>query len=336
MKPAALLLCSLIALLVRYEAAAASQVLYQTGWEASSGNPAWVTGNVWPQNSWDKALDDDPGSHRVVVNGSPEASPFGTAIITPYGNQFHRFTANSSSQAIVGAWAWPNLTDAFISRPAGFDVLTESIDIYVPSGDSADGSAYGLYGYDYDASVNDYFLDYGFLVIPNSRTIRLIIDATETASVAATFSYDTWFNIAIVVDYTSGAVRIFLNGVVVPGLAGANPYLVDSILADVDLFCRNSRTAANPRMIFSDNYRVVAGTSASVSVHPKLAIEAGAIGEWHISWSVDYLDWILESTQDITAAGWTNEGVTPEISGGVASVDLPNAPPRTFFRLRKP
>jgi len=332
MKPAALLLCLLVTVLVQSQGSAASSVLYETGWEALPATPAWAPGNLWPQNSWDISQNDDPASNRVVSNGTPDANPFGTAIVAASGSQFHRFTASSSTTANVGSWSWANLGDVFDSRPAGYDILTGSIDMYIPSGASSDGSSYGLFGY--DDSVDGNFLDYGFLVVPNSRSIRMLLDGAVTASVPAAFSYNTWFTVALVVDYTSGDVSVLVNGSVVTGLAGTNPYIIGSTFTDLDLFSQNSKTAPNPRVVFSDNYRVSVGPRALV--RPTLTITPGAIGEWHLSWSADYFDWILESTQDITATTWVNEGVTPDVAGGVASVDLPNAPPRTFYRLRQP
>src|SRR5437870_7397993 len=81
----------IVLLLCAAGAHAASTNLYETGWEASPPppSPAWVTGAVAPQNGWSSA-GTSTLRHRVLANGSADANPFGTAVTTPYGSQFHR------------------------------------------------------------------------------------------------------------------------------------------------------------------------------------------------------------------------------------------------------
>ena len=336
MKLAILLISSLVAVAGTQ---AATSPLYESGWEASPASPAWTVANVFGQNGWQESGGPvaSAARHRIVVRGTPDASPFSTPIPPARGNQFHRFTASSSTVTNNSEWAWTDLTGAFTARPAGYDRLIGSIDMFVPSGDSLDGSVYGLLGYEDGPDGNGgigNFLDFGFFIVPNTRSIQLLMDGTVATSVAGAFSYDKWFTISITADYGTGAINILTNGTLVPGLVATNSYIPDSSFTDLDLFCQNSKSSPNPRVVFSDNYRVLVEQTAPPV--PQLKIEPGAIGEWHLSWSGLYWDWILESTQDIGAATWTNEGVTPSILSGVASVDLTDAPPRTFYRLRKP
>jgi hypothetical protein len=311
------------------------RVLYQTGWEATPAVPAWVPGNVIPQNLWLEDGDNlSPARNRVVANGTADANPFGTPVVARTGNQFHRFTASSSTATTEGEYIWTDLLDAFDTRPDDYNIVSASIDMYVPSGDSADGSYYGLFGYDYHASSDAFLFDYGFFIVPNARAIVLVLNGTVVTSATGMFSYNSWFNLDIQADYISGAVKIFTNGVAVPQLARTNLFIVGSSLSDVDLFSQNSKTTPNPRVVFTDNYRIVAIRPTPPA--PILSIEPGAIGEWHISWNAAFSDWILEWTQDLGAMAWMEDGSTPTITGTVASVDLTEQPPHTFYRLRKP
>src|SRR5437867_1971806 len=240
-----------------YAACAASVLLYETGWETAPADPAWTAGNLIPQNGWFGDPADSNDRNKVVANDTADANPFGSPVMSPSGSQFHRFRASSSTSAQNQQYAWPDLSGAFAARPSGNDVLTGSIDVFVPSGDSADGSLYGLLGFDFDSNTANYFLDYGFLVVPNSRTIRLVVDAADTAqSPAGIFPYDTWFNVAVQVNYQSGDIVVLYNGAPVPGLTTNFSFIVGSSFTDLDLFSQNSLNAPTSRIIFSDNYRV--------------------------------------------------------------------------------
>jgi hypothetical protein len=152
---------------------------------------------------------------------------------------------------------WPDVSEAFTARPSGYDILTGSIDVFVPSGDSSDGSVYGLLGFDYDPGFDDVFLDYGFLIVPNTRAIRLVIDGAVVAeSTTEVLPYDTWFSVGIQANYLTGDIVVLLDGTIVPGLTTNFSYIVFSSLVDVDLFCENSISPPTSRTIFSDNYRV--------------------------------------------------------------------------------
>ncbi len=232
-----------------------SIVLYETGWETAPASPAWTPGNIIPQNGW---LSDPPVSNdrnKVVVNGTADANPFGSPVATPYGNQFHRFRASASTSVNNYQYVWPALFAAFAARPPAYDILSGSIDIFVPSGDSADASVYGLMGF--DEYIDGIYLDYGFLIVPNARRIQLVIDGSvERESVTNFFPYNTWFNVAIQVNYQTGDVLVLYNGTPVPGFATRFEFIPSSTLTDLDLYCENSINPPTSRIIFTDNYRV--------------------------------------------------------------------------------
>ena len=161
-----------------------------------------------------------------------------------------------STSVVNEQYVWPDLTDAFGGRASGYDLLTASIDVFVPSGDSADASLYGLVGF--DSGVDDVYLDYGFFIVPNSRVIQLVIDGeVEAGSVTNVFPYNTWFKVGIQVNYQTGEVVVFYNGTPVPGLSATFVPIVGASLTDVDLYSENSLNPPTSRIIFSDNYRVV-------------------------------------------------------------------------------
>lgn len=234
-------------------ASAAPVVLYETGWEPAPASPAWVSGAVAPQNGWQTA-GASAVRHRVLADGSADATVFSQAYTTPYGSQFMRFTASSSTTANNGQWSWIDITAAFAARPAGHDRLVASMDVLVPSGDSADTSNYGLQGYSNGGNT----VDFQVVLAPAGRAMFLGgNNGAELAQVGDAFPYDTWFNLAIQVNYQTGELIVLTNGVPVPGLSATEPLIVGSLLEDVDLFCVNDLTPPNPRVIFTDNYRII-------------------------------------------------------------------------------
>lgn len=245
--PALLLFCSLVR-----SASAAPVVLYETGWEPTPASPAWVAAAVSPQNAWQSA-GSSTARIRVTTEGTADATVFGTAYTTPYGSQMVRLTASSSTTAVNAQYAWPDITGAFASRPGGHDRLVASMDMLVPAGGSADASIYGLLGWSGGGNV----LDFGLLVSPSGSFIALLgADGASLGEVGAAFPYNTWFNLAVEVNYQTGAMLVLLNGTPVAGLSGSNPALVGSALEDVDLYCENDTASPNPRVVFADNYRV--------------------------------------------------------------------------------
>jgi hypothetical protein len=252
MHPFSRFLPLLVATGLAVTASAAPVVLYDTGWEASPANPAWVAGAVSPQNGWQSA-GGSTARIRVTTEGTADATVFGTPYTTPYGAQMMRFTASSSTTANNAQFAWPDITGAFSARPGGYDRLVASIDMLVPAGGSADASAYGLLGFSGGGNV----LDFGFIASPAGQVLALIgADGAVVGEVPSAFAYNTWFNVAVEANYQTGEILVRVNGVPVPGLSGSNPALIGSALEDVDLYCENDTLAPNPRVVFTDNYRV--------------------------------------------------------------------------------
>jgi len=300
---------------------AATTTLYQTGWETAPANPSWSVGELVPQNDW--ANENSTLGHQIVANGTQGA------IVTPFGTQFHKFTASPNTTNSVDRLAWFNLTSAFASRPAGLNIVKSSIDVYVPASQSAVPAFYGLVGY--------HGLDspWGVLFNPGDRSVHALIDDALPHSVAGAFAYDTWFNLTVSANYDTGEIRFDIAGVNHPELTGNSGGIFDGTLNDVDLYAENHvPTAPVLRIAYSDNFRVSA--EDGVEPRPTLTIAAGSPGQWHFTWSAAFSNWILESTLNIEVPTWFNEGVVPNVSGGIASVDRPNAPPRRFYRLRKP
>lgn len=227
---------------------AAPIVLYETGWEAAPASPGWAPGAIAPQNGWvnfNAAL-----GHQVVANGSAGASVNGQNVVTPYGNQMHRFEANPSTVSSSARFTWVDLQTGFDSRPAGYNFLTGSIDLFVPGVQSADASLYGLVGF--DGAVDDF----GILVDPSTREILLVGGGLIRASSIDAFSYDTWLNLSVSANYETGEVIGYVNGAPVPGLSFLSPTLVGGSFSDLDLYVQNALTPPTVRSIFSDNYRV--------------------------------------------------------------------------------
>ncbi|MFM1768691.1 MAG: hypothetical protein RJA22_1220 [Verrucomicrobiota bacterium] len=230
---------------------AAPVVLHETGWEPAPASPAWAATAVAGQNGW-VGLGGSAARIRVIAEGSADATVFGQAYTTPTGSQFQRFTASSSTTAENEQYAWVDVTSAFASRPAGHDRLVASMDVLVPAGGAADASLYGLLGW----SDGGNSLDFGIVVSPANQTL-ILLGADVIAEVPGLFAYNTWFNLSLRVNYQTGELQAFTNGVPVPGLTGSNPLLVGTTLEDVDLWCVNDMPSPNPRVIFTDNYRVV-------------------------------------------------------------------------------
>jgi hypothetical protein len=229
-------------------ASAAPVILYETGWESAPATPAWLPGNVAPQNGWLNF--NSAAGHTVVVNGTPEANVNGQDVTTPFGSQFHRFNASTSTSTEVLRLAWPDATAAFNTRPAGFNLLTGSIDIFVPQVQSADASFYGLAGFD------DVDLDFGVLVQPSTSGILLIVDNNIVASAPNAIAFNTWQNLAVTANYDTGEVFASLNGTPVAGLSRISANILGGGFTDLDLFVQNALTAPTTRSIFSDNYRL--------------------------------------------------------------------------------
>jgi len=229
-------------------ATAAPVVLYQTGWEASPASPAWVPGATLGQNGW--AGFNSPDGHQVVANGTPAAIVNGQTVVTPFGAQMHRFTGNADIAAVSQRLAWVDVAAGFASRPAGYNFLSGSIDLFVPGAQSADASLYGLAGFD------GLVQDFGVLVEPQSRSVLLLADGAVRAVVPGAFAYDSWLNLGVSANYETGDVICYVNGIAVPGLNYRATGLVGGGFTDLDLFVQNATMAPLTRSLFSDNYLV--------------------------------------------------------------------------------
>jgi hypothetical protein len=241
-------LTTFVLLLAAHGLRAAPVVLYQTGWEAAPANPAWAQGNVAPQNGWQNF--NSAAGHTVVGNGTAGATVAGQAVVTPYGSQFHRFTASASTVDTFDRLSWVDLEPAFTNRPTGFNQLTGSIDLFVPGVQSADQSLYGLAGFD----ITD--LAFGIVVLPSTRSVLLISDNNLVGQVDGVFSYDSWFNLSISADYDTGNLLASLNGAPLAGLSGLSTIVLGGGFTDLDLFAENGLDNLATRSIFSDNYLV--------------------------------------------------------------------------------
>jgi hypothetical protein len=326
-------------------ASAASTVLYQTGWEPSPASPAWVPGNLIPQNLWyfESFGDIVPGSNdrnMVVANGSADANPYGTPVVTPSGSQFHRFRASSSTTTINAQSVYPDVSGAFAARPPGQDVIVSSIDVFVPSGGpagSANSSFYGLRAY--DLNFNNSF---NLFLTPNSRRLSMLIPGvTNRLTSPAFFHYDTWFNIAIRANFRSGDVDVFYNGNPVPELTGNNPGLAGSSLGDVDLFSQNDTNPPTSRIIFTDNYRITA--ESFVATLPRLTITPVASSNLtcKIKWPAANRNWILEYADQLQNGGsfWADLGISPvedPLDSNFVYVVVGAQSLHRYFRLRLP
>lgn len=300
---------------------AATTTLYQTGWEAAPASPSWTVGELVPQNNWNN--ENSTAGHQIVANGSQGG------IVTPFGTQFHKFTASPNTATHLSRLAWVDLTTSFAGRPAGQSIIKSSIDVYVPASQAAVPALYGI------AAYHGLELPWGILFNPSDRSVYAVVDDAIPHSAPAAFAYDTWFNLTVSANYNTGEIRFDVNGVNHPELTGTSTGIFSGALNDVDLFAENYiPSAPTVRIAYSDNFRVTAGDG--VEPRPALSVAAGVPGQWHLTWSAAFSNWILESTQNIESPSWSTEGVTPNISGGIASVDRPNSPPRRFYRLRKP
>jgi hypothetical protein len=308
-------------MLAGFGARGATTLLYQTGWEAAPASPSWKVGEVAPQNGW--INQNSAAGHQVVTNGSQGA------IVTPYGNQFHKFTASPDTSQILDRLAWVDITGNFTARPAGQNTIKCSFEAYIPSSQASVPGLYGVAAFHYSATP------WGVLLDPSDRSVNIVIDGQYPDYATDAFPYDTWFNVTVTADYATGQIQFSANGVNLSDLTRTSTNMVGKTLTDVDLVAENySPSAPSVRIAYSDNFNVTA--TDNVVVRPTLTITPGPGNLWHFSWSASYSNWILESSLNIDALTWSSTGVTPSVSGGVASVNLTNSPPRRFYRLRKP
>jgi hypothetical protein len=243
-------------LLLGVASANAATVLYQTDWESAPASPPWAPGLLPGHNGWFG----QNNLHQVVANGSGVA----LGVTTPYGSQFVRLMGDPGTVS-RDSFAWPDISSAFASRPAGFNIIKASFDVYVPSSQATDGTFYGILAF------HEMSAPWGLFVEGDDRSINLVINNTYKF-VPAAFAFNTWFNIAVIANYTTGGLSVEKNGVLM-ALSATNFNILSGSLQDVDLWSSNDPTPTSVRTVFIDNYRVTA--SSGEVVPPRLTIQPG-------------------------------------------------------------
>jgi hypothetical protein len=304
-------------------ASAASTVLYQTSWDPTPA-PAWAAGAINGQNGW---LATSASGFQVVANGSAAA----LGVVTTSGNQFARLLANPSTTGSSNRYAWTDLTAKFAARPPGANILKASFDVYMPASQEFDGSLYGI------RAFHPTSIPYSLLIEADDRSINLLVGGSFVY-VSDAFEYDTWFNVAVFANYTTGDLTVAKNGVLLPTVTGNNPAILSGSLEDVDLFSINDPTGPATRVMFVENYSVSVEGSAppSLSIAP---IPPDNIA-YRIKWPAANANWILEYTDDLVTGGsvWSDQGTAPEPDADplFVHVDVALEALHRYFRLRQP
>jgi hypothetical protein len=322
-----------LAALVAASASAAGPVeLYSTGWEAAPASPAWVPGIVGGQNGW--VWFNNSNAHQVVVNGSAEAIIGGQAVATPYGSQFHKFTANPSTTATSVRYAWPDITAGLAGLPSTHKIFKASMDVFVPSSQMGVAALYGI-----AATHDDGSMPWGVLIDPGDLSVNLLWDDGITADsfVPDALEADTWCNVSVTADYTSGQISVAVNGVTLDGITQTGTEILTGTLTDIDLISMNyDLTASTLRSIASDNFRITA--EAPAIVRPNMSIAAGPSGSVVLQWSDQHLNWILKTASDVARGPWTTLTFTPNVANGKVTATVTPAPgqPAGYYRLYAP
>lgn len=306
--------------------AASPTVIYETGWEASPASPAWAVGIISGQNGWIGHT-----NAQVVENGSPQAVIGGQAVATPTGSRFHKFIANSAASTTRETWF--DFSSAFNSRPTGQNVVKASMDMFVPASQTGIPGLYGMGAYHGGAQP------WGALVDPSDRSINILFDGGIPFFVGNLIAFDTWFTLTITANFDTGDVNIALDGEDIPALAFNTAFIVENPgLTDVDLVAASYATAevTGVRSVCSDNYRIITEDAAVALPTLTIAPTPPDGASWTLSWPEAFANWILESSDVIAEGNWTPETNPTTIAGGVVSMEVADAPPVRFFRLRQP
>ena len=134
--------------------------------------------------------------HRVVTNGSTDAIISGQAVTTPFGRQFHRSSASSSTTTPIPALAWVDIRNGFNTRPSGYDTIAISMDVFVPHVQSNDFSYYGINAY---GGAGDIPL-YSVILQPAGRSLFLNTGdglAGYAGVQRLAFAFDRWFRLTL-------------------------------------------------------------------------------------------------------------------------------------------
>jgi hypothetical protein len=319
-----IILCT-AALMACHIASAAEHLIYQTGWEPDPADPAWLPGNVVPQNGWLNF--NSVAGHQVVSNGTPNAT-IGQPVVAAGGEQFHRFNASLSTVDTFDRLAWVDMTGPWDARPSGMNVLESALDLYVPAAQSTDDSLYGLLFYDGATEL------FGLFVEPVSGGVYLYDGTSLSGTDFPAFTLGAWFNLSVTADFDTGALTALVNGVEV--LSAVNPDLAVSSFSDADLFAQNTPTGPAVRSIFSDNFRVVAKPPPVVLPPARLDITRLGGDGFRVSWPAALADWVLEQASEVPSISWTNTPGPLTTNGPAVSVEFTNAAPFRAFRLRQP
>ena len=307
-------------------ASAASTVLYQTGWEASPATPPWAVGAINGQNDWSAT---STSGFQVVSNTAPAA----LGVVTPSGDQFVKLTANPSTTGSSNRYAWTDISGAFAARPTGQDIVKASFDVFMPSSQELDGSLYGI------RAFHETTIPWSLLIEADDQSINLLVGGTFVF-VAGAFDYDTWFNVAVFANYTTGDLSVSKDGVAIPTVTGNNPSILSGSLQDVDLFSINDSSSLNPRVMFVENFAI--SVEGSAPVLPRLTMTPIPPDNvaYRLKWPAANSNWILEYTDDLIDSGsaWAAQGTPPrtDVDPNFVYVDIGIEALHRYFRLHKP
>ena len=321
------LLLSLALVVLAFRVHCAPYVIYQTGWEALPASPAWALGNVPGQNSWQLYPSGSGSADRVVANGTTDASVSGQAVTTPYGTQFHRFTASTSTLSGVDTFAWPDVTDSFAGRPSGFNTITCSMSVFVPSTQMADSSIYGFVGFDGATEL------FALFVEPDDQSVNLFMAGSFYDYTTEDFGYDQWFKLSFTGNYDTGDFSVSVNDTPLGTLVGNNSVFLGAGFTDLDMVTQNTPTVPNPRVIFTDNYRIE--VAPATVQQPTLVISPISPNHYRLGWGSTFSSWVLEYASQLPATSWTTETATRTTSNGIITVDVADASAFRVYRLRQ-
>jgi hypothetical protein len=320
--------------------AAAPIVLYETGFEAAPASPAWAIGNVFPQNGWfNYAFGTwNPASLQVAGNGLPGAVIGGQAVVTPYGSQFHRFTASTATTAENIRFVYPDISANVAALPATHKVIKASMDFFVPSTQAGVAAAHGFIAWHGNGAG-----PWGVLIDPSDRSVNMALESLASFPFEAdAFEFDTWFNVTVTANYETAQISVAVDGVELSSLTRTGTAITTGALVDVDLTTWNWNLSAAPlRSIAGDNFRIIAESAAPVLPRLTMApIPPDNLG-YRIKWPAANSNWILEYTDALVDSGsdWSPQGTVPTPDGVdplLVYVDIGIEALHRYFRLRQP
>jgi hypothetical protein len=317
--------------------AAAPIVLYETGFEAAPASPAWALANVFGQNGWfNYAFGTwNPTSFQVVGNGLPEAVIGGQEIVTPYGSQFHKFTASTSVSGENVRFVYPDISAEVAALPPTHKVIKASMDFFVPSTQDGVAAGHGFVAW-HDNGTGPW----GVLIDPSDRSVNLMLESLSSATFQTeAFEFDTWFNVTVTANYDTAQISVAVDGMQLLTQTGTE--ILAGVLVDVDLTTWNwGLTAPSLRSVAGDNYRITA--QAAAAVLPTLTISNNPPDNvaYKIRWPAANASWILEYTDDLAngVSMWVPHGTLPstDVDPNFVYVEVAVESLHRYFRLRQP